>query len=452
MKRVPAILSLLLSALLLLTGCHGSAVGGDEVSGGEPANMEPTGELVIYRPPYTPDWMSAAIVEFRQVYRDVKVTIEDFSTGEFARNYEEYRDRVTVELMAGEGPDVIFPLYLDMNLSKAMDNRFFLDLKPYMEQDKDFHQEDYLPGIFDGGAVGGGQYIIPLTVQLPIYLSSSQRLEEIGIGEPDSSDTAAFLRQIAGAIPQAEERTAFQQMMSSKNYFAFFLMNANLPLIDYREKTVCTDQEKIRDFFESYKLYYENDYEQSGMLYVDNMGFEALLEGEYYFDSINNFSELLFTAGVLKADGGYTLSILRNMDGKGAVTYNSMVAVRANTKNSMNAWRFIKLLLSETFQSKAESNIPVHQEAIRRIARSWQENYQTDTVTMDLKGYKNAPITEEELMEVLDFSLLADTSTIPDGAMIEIVQEVMSPYFRDEKSYEDCFNELNSRLRLYVDE
>ena len=452
MKRAGGAISLWLSVLLLLTGCQGGAAKGSGASGGEPVSMEPTGELVIYRPPFTPDWVSAAIVEFRQVYKDVKVTIEDFSSGDFTKNYEEYRDRVTVELLAGEGPDVLFPAYLGMNVSKAMDNRFFLDLKPYLEQDKDFHQEDYLPGVFDGGGAGGGQYIIPLTVQLPIYLSSSQKLEEIGIGEPDSSNTAAFLRQIAGAIPQVEERESFQQMMSSKNYFTLFLMDAGLPLIDYREKAVCTDEEKIRDFFESYKLYYENDYEEGGMLHSDNTGFDALLEGEYYFDQINDFSELLFTAGVLKADGGYTLSILRNMDGNGAVTYNSMAAVRANTKNPVNAWRFIKFLLSETFQSKAQREIPVHQEAIRRIAGEWQEKYQTDTVTMDRKGYSNSPITEGELMEMLDFSLLADTSTIPDYTAAQIVLEVMSPYFRNEKSYEACFDELSSRLRIYLDE
>lgn len=176
------------------------------------------------------------------------------------------------------------------------------------------------------------------------------------------------------------------------------------------------------------------------------------MEGEYYFDEISNFSEMLFTAGVLKADGGYVFSLLRNMDGEGMVLYNSMAAVCANTENPVNAWRFIQLLLSETFQAKAENEIPVHQEAIRRIAKEWRETCQTDTVTMDRKGYKNVPITEGELLEMQDFTLLTDTSAIPDYTVAKIVLEVMPPYFRDEKSYEACFDELSSRLRIYLDE
>ena len=113
MKR--KILSAVLSAALLLTGCQGTSGGpGGEASQSEPeVNMEETSEFIIYRPPETPDWLAKAIAQFRQTYRDVHVTIEDFSTsGTYEERLAQYRDRVTNELMAGEGPDVIFPEFL----------------------------------------------------------------------------------------------------------------------------------------------------------------------------------------------------------------------------------------------------------------------------------------------------------------------------------------------------
>lgn len=99
--------------------------------------------------------------------------------------------------------------------------------------------------------VGGVISLWLLTVRFPIYLSSRLGLDEIGISEPDSSNTAAFLRQIAGAVPLAEERASFQQMMSSKNSMIDLLMNANLPLVDYREKRSAPAKRRFGSFLKA---------------------------------------------------------------------------------------------------------------------------------------------------------------------------------------------------------
>lgn len=461
-KKWTALLAFVLVAAMVISGCQkGGEQSGESSSASSqtsvgPEEQEQLEDFIIYRPPYCPDYMAYTIGLFRQTFwKQLNVVVEDLGD-----DFDGYKDRVTTELLAGSGPDIIFPGFLDLNLKKAIRNNLFLDLTPYMEADEEFREENYLKGVFDAGKYEGKQFIVPAVVQLPIYLSSTQRLEEAGMLPVASSNTADFIRQISGVAAVMQENPKFRQMMPNRNYEGSFFIIADLPLIDYENRKVCTDEAVLRDFFDGMKLYYQYDQKQPG-LSESVSATDALLSQRIYFDNMSGISGFYFLGTILKGNGGYTVTYLNSMQGKMSATYvtEGMAAVRANTKSPDYAYKFISLMLSSNIQDKTGtrdiSAIPVKQTAVSIHASYWSQQMQLYG-TYGVFNSNEYPDYEKvgplEWLEVRDQIIEADGSILVDRFAIATAMEYMEPYFKGEKSYESCFDEMKSRLMIYLDE
>ena len=455
------ILFIIVIFIMLLIGCENR--GQSEVSISSGIEMAPTNEFVIYRPPITPDWFSKAILLFRQAYPDVNIKIEDFSTGEISKNIEEYQSRVHNELLVGEGPDLIFPFYLNLNMHKSMQNGTFLNLSPYFDRDKTFCEDDFLPGVFNAGKYQGCQYIVPIHVIFPEFIARTPMLDKYGIVQIEDANIDSFLWQIGQASLLAEEDSNFDQMMDRTNYFPFFLRYANLQFLDYENHRVCPEPEKIRSFIDAYKQYYKWDYNDGK--YAESMSAGELLPTDCCFIwAINQpYDFRVYSAKILDIDDGYTDIFVRDMDGRLTVHYQDYVAVPSTSKNQMNAYRFIQILLSEYTQAEKRnirgtevymSNYcAVNQKALNTRCNDRIDDadivFYDSTYTKVLDRVANIPRTE--MIDHLNDLLKVETSCL-DYILVNFVWESMCPYFKDEKSYEACFEELKSKLLLYLDE
>ena len=468
--RMKRILSMFLMLALMLTGlagCQGEAASENPSESAAPVvNTEPTDEFVIYRPPYTPDWMSEAIMLFRQIYPDVKVTIEDFSTtGTYEERMAQYCDRVTNELLSGEGPDIIFPSYLNANIYKAMQGGIYLNLSPFFEQDKNFKEEDFLPGVFDAGKYQGRQYIVPIYVTYPAFLARTPVLESLGIGQVECGDTISFLRQLGEVSPLLDQNLELELMMHYTGFFGRFLEIANLKLIDYENRQICPNPETIRAFMEAYKACYKWDYQDGKFVSGRMTNAPPWLPVNYcytwLYSEINHFR--LYGACFQAVDGGYTDFILRDAEGRISTSYMYYTAVPASSKNQINAYRFIQILLSESIQARKVNykgtllyeNIfcPVSKEALGLKVREQMNEPSIKFYDASYKTIGSVPaLPAEALLGHMDQLLQAETSTLYDSTIITMTWDSMEPFFKDEKTYEACFDELKSKLTIYMDE
>ncbi len=473
--RMKRILSMFLMLALMLTGlagCQGEAASENPSESAAPVvNTEPTDEFVIYRPPYTPDWLRDTIVLFRQVYPDVSVTIEDFSTtGTYQERREQYEDRINTELSAGGGPDIVFLEDLSLNPYKAMRGNFYLDLTPFFEQDKYFSEDNFIPGVFDAGQYQGKQYIVPVNVRFPMFIARTPVLEQLGIDQVATEDTAAFLRQIGEKSPQAQAEMNFDRMMDHSKYFSYFLTWANLKLVDYENRQVCPEPEKVRSFMEAYKTYYEWDYSDEGLSISGDIAFGAYDTDEITFlpknfcyqalgDHRINFRHT--ASGYLEADGSYYDFFLRDMDGKANTLYGDQVAVPVTSKNQLNAYRFIQLMLSESIQKKLMTDpsglyeswlSPVNREVMEAQIREEMSAIQLPVYhNGEYIGLIKAVPATDWLTHIEKLNSV-DSSVMFDDTVRQMVWEAMEPFFKDEKTYEACFDELKSKLTIYMDE
>ena len=154
MKRISAFV-LLLAMLLALCACGGpgSQYGDlvDELASAAPT-PEPTrvveSEQTLTFAFWGIDTMSNPLVNHAKAYMaqhpDVAIEIELYDFMEYT--YAEYSSEMSVRLMSGNGPDVLGWIP-DVKMLRSGQ---FLDLYPYMEQDPEFHEEDYYMDILTG--------------------------------------------------------------------------------------------------------------------------------------------------------------------------------------------------------------------------------------------------------------------------------------------------------------
>jgi ABC-type glycerol-3-phosphate transport system substrate-binding protein len=126
---------------------------------GQAAIDETSGELTICAP-YS-DWDSSngwLISEFNKQYPNIKVTVNCLDGAYTALS--EAATKVSVELMGGSAGDIV-----DLTGMPGMQyakNNLIKDLYPYMENDPEFHKEDYYTNIFQANEYQNKLYIMPI--------------------------------------------------------------------------------------------------------------------------------------------------------------------------------------------------------------------------------------------------------------------------------------------------
>ena len=72
---------------------------------------------------------------------------------------------------------------------------------------------------------------------------------------------------------------------------------------------------------------------------------------------------------------------------------------------------------------------------------------------MDAKGWTYTQLTEEEFQQITDlYNSVSGSGYIVKSDLYYMVKDIMEPFFKDEKTYEACFDELKGKLTLYMDE
>jgi len=442
----------LAAALLLLTfaGC-GKAKPFEPIEGPGLEELVETDKLVLYILSEENRLEKERLNRFTALY-DVEVELVLVDGNDLSA----YTDRLTNDLSTGGGPDII--LLSDMPLSditKIALNHNLLDLTNLMAEDPDIVEEDYLDGVFETGKLHGRQYMIPAAVSLPLMLSSEERLQEYGFHWENAQSTSAYLEELARLTPQAEENPSFDQMLDSKNRFPELMSASGISVVNYETGEVLPDEEGLQRFLEAYKTYFPYDYD-GGKSYIYGNGNDRVMKGRnaFWYGGFD-IDGLTTTISAMKFhEHGHLTEMIPGESGEVVGdTAPGMVAINAYSKNTANAWRFMKFLLSEAEQSEKYqlyNAIPVHKGAIRHQLESGWAIY----VANGLEFYdtETSALTEEEVEYYYQKLTSADRYICGSRFFAGMVMESMLPYFRDEDSYKNCLDKLRSKLKFYLSE
>jgi len=443
--------------ITVLTSCGGSAEERNIPIPQVPIDQTATGDLVLFVPDYSnlSDTMRRAIDIFRATYPHVNLDIEFFGTRNmFTPEIDAaYRLRLNNDLMVGTGADVImFTSEMFQDIHKAMDAGVFLNLSPIMEE-TGFSMDGLNETVMDAGSYRGGRYFMPFAYFSPLLITSQGRLDSIGFDMSRGGDFISFFDEIDRALPMAMENPSFNDIFGVFP-FEMLLAFSGISIVDYETRAILPDEDGFRAFIEVYKRY-----RPLGNAAVERGGrvdpLSAVITGHSIFiPVVAGLARDTFMHSAIKNVDTPVVMGLPNINGGMTSVVVSGLAIRAGTPNQLNAWNFIRIMLSEEVQTfnplHPFSGFPVNNAALMATTDSRVRH-----ATNPLLNMGNLPLTaldDDDLAAHLALHETITDSQVLTSEVANIIYVVMEPFFNDDMSLDDAIPLLRSRLAIYVSE
>jgi ABC-type glycerol-3-phosphate transport system substrate-binding protein len=411
-----------------------------------PIDLTPTNELVIYMPDWISSGLNRVIDRYKLLYPNVNVIVEEIKD-----DYDEYSIRIATELAAGKGSDIIFPsMMFNSDFYKMANSGAFLDLNKIIEQDEDFNIDGYVKVVLDAGVFRGRRYTMPYMYATPVYISVPEKLDEIGFDVSQTSDTVSFMNEISRTLPKAQAN--FIRSMFSEYVYLDLILSSGIQIVNFETNAVLPNQRELKKLLGSYKPYHTIDEK----IRANPASLDAgdLLNGAIMFARVDRIDRFINLAGQLKTSGDFQISVLPGMDGKISAGSIGTTAIRTGSPNQLNAWNFIKLLLSPEVQGDGHFIVfdPVHIDSIINRFDTFNNLYENSpgaTSTIFTKLSEHEKQAYLDIITGVDYCYDFRFRTSPVFKMFE---EHINPYIGGERSFEDALARLGSQLVLYMSE
>lgn len=410
---------------------------------------EDTGKLVVY----TDATMGRAVMNpavriFEEKYPGVEVEYK--TMGE-----DEFQALIRTEIPAGKGPDLLLFAASDLpDVYKTASTGLFTDLNPYFALDDEIDLSDFITPVMDGALLNEQRFFAPLNYDIPLLKTARSTLDEIGMTEGELATCDGFIEAINRFHEKHPAATLFINTFGgAKEAGDLITLYANFGfrMIDYATGEVEIDEELFKRCADTMKLYYDPNFDPKDSHLVQESGGWwsqgwAFYAKHCFFDNVfTGFSNMDITSYDLEQVGD-ELVMLAQTNRHDGITASMLMntAILSGSANKFNAWRLMKILLSDDIQGGHDetryglpyfwAGFPVRRESLRGFL--WEEDMEEDEVFRQYMEVVQSPT--EALM-------------IPQTIKRYINLEIL-PYVRGEKPWDDCYKRFLNTLELYASE
>ena len=439
----------MLSLLLILSLAACAVQPGEDYA--EFVPPEETDTLVVYENPLLSDIIDRALMLFRQKYPDVNVEYRRYS---FAQ-YDEMTTTLNAELAAGEGPDIFwdYSFHYDFSKVKSMENGVYTDLEPFFAWDDEIDLADYNEAALNAGMYMGHRYMVPLYFETMVWVTTQEVLDEAGLNiQGGRQDFVSFMEMLRAY--KAENPDMYILGEAEKGFILnLFLPYSGMKTVNVEDRQITLDTAQFRTLVDAYKdLFYEHDW--LDLMTLDPLYGIDLTNRETLFYYERRMSDFALMYAVLKETQTPVLVNCPGFDSQVIGQADVIAYIREGSPNQLNAWRFLKILLSEEIQADTRISgitLPVLRSAMKiRLTDTFSPYSKPGTVKTYYGILTWAAVTEEDIDAILDVIYEIDDCWI--DPMIGWVSGYMDPYFSGESSYESCLQTLEEKLMLALNE
>ena len=358
-------------------------------------------------------------------------------------SYAAVSDRLTMDILAGEGPDILITNGANEQLSKK---DYFIDLSDYLKNESGISESDFFTNAIEASRFNGALYQMPIGFYVDGFLAPSDTTG--GRNGLTFDEYLAMVKTACnGADPVYDHQLSFSRTEVATKLFA----NTSEKYInDGKINVDCEDFKAILDYCKDLPSqgYYEGkdvDAEwEDIMISKENMRVQpAVIYGFYEFEA---FAEKFNDAVIL----GYP-----SVDGRTATIGSNMaVSISSHTGDESSCKKFVSILLSEDIQKTLYMNIPINKKCARDIAlMAIAENNKNVDAYEGNKFAKAGKKIDAALADAYIGQLsTATTSGFVYHSISLIIYEEIPAYFEGQKSFEDVAGNINNRVQLLLDE
>lgn len=400
--------------------------------------------------------LQAHVREFNESQSKYQVEIKDYG------KYENPQERLDLDIMAGEIPDILDMGKLDFD--KYIAKGLLCDLYEYMDEDGEIDREDFIENILKAMEVDGKLYY--MTSFFCVY-GLMGRSEDCG--RPLTVERLKQLEEQYGEGIKALGRcsnTSMLTILMEEDYKNF---------IDWDAGECHFDSGAFREILE-----YAGTYpDLQTVLESDSSDVKDMREHKILFHNLGigeDFSNLVFQKYIFDAEVGFCGYPSQNGTGAAAgCSYIDFAAgITAMSEHKEGAWAFLRTLLTEEYAVKemegdyrySPLGYPLQKDAFEAMVKKYTatESY-TDAFghtiypidgSLGTEGgitMETNPLTEEEIKYVRDMVAAVDhIKGNYSPAIMDIIEEEAQSYFDGRQDIDKTIENIQSRASIYVSE
>lgn len=387
-----------------------------------------------------PSALKAEIVYFNKANPNAKIEVI---------NYEENFTRLNTEMIAGNAPDLL--VLPSERINQFAGKGVLEDLNPYLDAEETVDRSELLENILEAFEIDGYLYGMPLDFDIYTMVGKASVLEE----KPGWSleDLLTFVERYA------DEKDIFDNT-SKSGVFNLLKYAYGSQLLDMNHSSDPLNRELLVKM-----LTFANQYENDDQYTYDTNLSSKILEEQV----------ILLDTQVYSGFGYFALSSLFGepihfigypTEGRnGNLIYSSgTFAISSSSEHKDIAWKFISALLSKEAQRRMENDYSTKGFHIRKDALEYhfsycKEDYDSYVYYVYLTSgdgfsYRDIPgeLVEEDIEQVRDLILNADTVLMISPDIEEIIDEEASFYFSGTKPVEEVVDVIANKVTIYVNE
>ena len=358
-------------------------------------------------------------------------------------SYAAVSDRLTMDILAGEGPDILITNGANEQLSRK---DYFIDLSDYLKNESGVSEADYFTNAIEASKFNGSLYQLPIGFYVDCFLAPSD-----AFGSKNGLTFEEYIQMVKtvcnGTDPVYDHQLAFSRTEVATKLFA----NTSEKYIkDGKIDVNNNDFKAILDYCKELpaKGFYEGkdvDAEWEDLMTAkENMRVQpTVVYGFYEYEA---FAEKFKGAVIC----GYP-----SVDGRPATIGSDMaVSISSHTSDESSCKKFLSILLSEDIQKTLFMNIPINKKCAKDLALLEIEEHNGSVDANE--GNKFAKAGKKVDASVADKYIeqlsTATTSSFVYHSISLIIYEEIPAYFEGQKSFEDVAKVINDRAQKVLDE
>lgn len=444
MKKVfsnSIILAILCAMLLSFTSCNEYKIKSNEKLKYYTSNAE--------------DDFSSLIKQYNKICLEKYDESYQIEIIEFENN-DDMCTKISTEIMAGEGPDII-SLNQNLPFEKLIENEAFLDINSLINNDetKDkIELDEYNSFIMNVGVYDGKRYIVPLSYGMDVLVSTQERLKQFNVSG-NNGETLTYSNVSVKFSPFFNSTTNYSFVSNDSDTGLWFDHPMQLfsrfinSYIDFDNKSTFFTDDEFKDNLDIMREMVISTREDNSNALFDDLYINRslpLITGKYaYYKSIGE-TPVVFR-GLVKSDDIYSAFLEIGF------------AINNNTKLQEQAYAFIKYALSDDCQMRicgakgnslsASISFPLNNKAYEQL------KYTASRVTDDddrIIGIDNDFIST--YMKIADYvnqcTLYRDASHSYYNS--SVIGDIVDKYLSGDISKEKFIRQLTAATEIYLTE
>lgn len=371
-------------------------------------------------------------------------------------NNDDMCTKMSTEIMAGEGPDII-SLNQNLPFEKLIENEAFLDINSLINNDetKDkIELDEYNSFIMNVGVYDGKRYIVPLSYGMDVLVSTQERLKQFNVSG-NNGETLTYSNVSVKFSPFFNSTTNYSFVSNDSDTGLWFDHPMQLfsrfinSYIDFDNKSTFFTDDEFKDNLDIMREMVISTREDNPNALFDDLYINRslpLITGKYaYYKSIGE-TPVVFR-GLVKSDDIYSAFLEIGF------------AINNNTKLQEQAYAFIKYALSDDCQMRicgakgnslsASISFPLNNKAYEQL------KYTASRVTDDddrIIGIDNDFIST--YMKIADYvnqcTLYRDASHSYYNS--SVIGDIVDKYLSGDISKEKFIRQLTAATEIYLTE